>query len=203
MSLRERYNVRNKGSLTRWIVSVAVCFIAAFFLFAPTLARFANEWNGRFGTQVAQWNIKVNGVSLSDTAAASSIPIDFYLDEATTPTSIVKPGQSGHFDIEIDSTGTETSFSYTVGISAASRLPNGMSIYYLNGETKVDFDAATGMTLSDDVKLPASGQFGESDIRTLRFYWKWDDVTFEEFDAYSIVVAVSAVQYFVEGGQTL
>lgn len=213
----KRNDFNNKNNAKQWLIIAVACFLlCVVFICGISFARYVDGWNGRFDADVAQWKIKVNGISLADTAAASKIAVTMLPDtvDSTVAAGKIKPGQTGYFNVEIDPDGTETSFSYTVEADVVmSKLPAGMSIdgYSINGGSRIEFAVGADRVVEDTVTLPDAGIFTPGDKITVRFYWTWRDVAYDEFDEYSIVVTAVVTQYVgdagssvnAEGGQTL
>lgn len=216
MSSDKRRNTRNKSNLWQSVILIVVCFLLCFlFIGGITYARYVDDWSGRLNTDVAQWNIKVNGISLADTAAASKIDVELITvkDGVDTPSAIIEPGQSGYFEITInpcateatateDATpATEVSFTYTITVNTDA-FPDGMSItgYSISNKSSV-LATGTAMTVTRTVELPSGSAFTENDIHTVRFNWSWGESSeYDEDTKYFVSVSVSAEQYF--GGQT-
>lgn len=200
MSLHRRHTIHKKCDAWQWIFFVVVCFLLGVLLCGVSFAGYVGDWNGRIDANVARWNIKVNGVSLADTAAASKIAVEFFPveNDVAVPSEKIKPGQSGYFDIVIDPEGNETSFTYSVKADIAkSKLPNGMVKYgySVNDGAKVEFADGADRSVENTVNLPRDGIFTAADKIEVRFYWIWNDVVFDGFAEYDIVVTAAVVQY--------
>lgn len=196
MSLHGKYNVGNKKNKKQWMIFAVVFFLLTFFLvFCPTYARYVSEWNGRLGAEIAQWKIKINGVDLSG-GSADSVTIEMIPDGGFVAGQKIKAGQTGYFDVVIDPTDTEVSFSYAVAVDAEnSNLPNGMKIdgYAVNGEDRSSM--TVGVSANGDIMLPSNGIFSSADRVKVRFFWTWEDVDFNEYADYEIVVTATVRQY--------
>lgn len=203
MSLHRRYNAHRKSNAWQWIILIVVCFLlCVLFIGGISFARYVGEWNGRLDANVAQWNMKVNGVSLADTAAASKIAVSMVPDpgDGTASSGKIKPGQSGYFDIEIDPEGTQVSFSYAVTLDTRF-LPEGMSVtqYSMDGGTnKTDLPADNCVRGNILLSETESGIFTSDHKLAMRFYWTWEDVAFNENGEYKLVVNASVQQYLGE-----
>lgn len=211
MSLHERYNAHNEKSGKQRMVIAVVCLLAvSFFFFCYSFARYAADWNGGLNTAIAQWKIKVNGVALTASSEAGGFPVELipYPDTDIIPEhpDKIKAGQKGYFDIVIDPTGTEVSFSYSVSVDTEkSRLPSSMTIDGCTvtvGERVVkqaEFKDGAKPIVDDDAILPDGGIFAEKNSVTVRFDWTWADSVadddFDEFGDYGIAVSVSVLQY--------
>lgn len=192
------------------IVAVA-CFTAAIFLaLGFTFARYASDWYGRLGTDVAQWKMEINGVKVSDNSvdAVHVVPIPTTNIFSPEYPEKLQPGQEGYFDVIINPKGTEVSFEYSVTyVADSSSLPNGMTVdkYAVKigesigeSETLTKSDLPADKTINGEVYLPADGIFTKANSVTVRFYWTWEAVDYDERAEYKIVVTATVRQYFGE-----
>lgn len=212
MSLHERYNAFTKRNIKQWLVLVIVCVLSAFFLiFGSSLARYTADWNGHLGTGIAQWKIQINGVTLSDDSVASALHVTLIPDTDVIPEypEKIKAGQTGHFDVKIDPAGTQVSFSYRVAVDLVnSKLPHGMHIDAYSVTVGENIGSTIAFSKDDKsvggvIALPVGGIFTTDNSVTVRFYWTWEDVDFDEFAVYDIVVTATVQQYLGEGAHTL
>lgn len=201
MSLQRRYNAYRKRNLKQWPIAAVALFLAAFFLlFCPSLARFTSDWSGDLGTAIAQWKIRVNDVPLWETSETNQVHVKLIAD-APIPEcpDKIQAGQTGYFDVEIDPTDTEVSFSYAVTVDT-DYLPVGMLIDAYSVTDAQNPIGRTALpanhTVGGDKMLPESGVFQSEHSTTVRFYWSWEDTgALDPFDAYRIVVTVAFEQY--------
>lgn len=211
MSLHDRYSAHNEKSVKQRMVIAIVCLLAvSFFFLCYSFARYAANWDGGLNASIAQWKIKVNGVALTASSEAGGFSVDLIPDPDTDiipehPDKI-KAGQKGYFDIVIDPTGTEVSFSYSVSVDMEkSKLPSSMTIDGCTvtvGERvvkQVEFKDGAKPIVGDDAILPDGGIFTDGNNVTVRFDWTWADGAadddFDEFGDYGIAVSVSVLQY--------
>lgn len=194
----------------RLILAVACLLLCVLLMGGITFARYFGDWNGSLETDVAQWKIKVNGVSLADTASASKITIDdcFYVVDngvATKNPSIIRPGQSGYFDVEIDPDGTQTSFTYKMTLDARY-FPDGMRVaeYSVDGGENKTIPADSCVTGDVFLSTASDGTvFTSANKLTVRFFWEWDEnADFNEDADYWFSVNVSVEQYLGDAAST-
>ena len=141
MTLKEKYTIKNKKRIKQFIFLYSILVI--FFVMYSSFAKYEKTSEGYTQIAVANWKISLNGNDLTSnnstlTDAITLIPTTD-IDE-NNPTKI-KPGQTGHFDIEINPTDTEVSFWYQVTLDLTnSVLPDGLNIssYSLDGGTTIN-----------------------------------------------------------------
>lgn len=204
MTLKEKYTIKNKKRIKQFIFLYSILVI--FFVMYSTLAKYEDTSEGYTKIAVANWKIALNGKELtssSNTLTDSIILIpttdengnDLTTDiNENTPIKI-KPGQTGYFDIEIDPTGTEVSFSYQVSLDLTnSVLPNGLNIstYSLDGGVTSN-TLPEDNTLNNTVSLGNNDIFTDSDIQRIRYYWNWESDEGGD-TAYTIIANVELKQ---------
>lgn len=204
MTLKEKYTIKNKKRIKQFIFLYSILVI--FFVMYSTLAKYEDTSEGYTKIAVANWKIALNGKELtssSNTLTDSIILIpttdengnDLTTDiDENTPIKI-KPGQTGYFDIEIDPTGTEVSFSYQVSLDLTnSVLPNGLNIstYSLDGGVTSN-TLPEDNTLKNTVSLGNNDIFTDSDIQRIRYYWNWESDEGGD-TAYTIIANVELKQ---------
>lgn len=197
MTLKEKYTIKNKKRIKQFIFLYSILVI--FFVMYSSFAKYEKTSEGYTQIAVANWKISLNGNDLTSnnstlTDAITLIPTTD-IDE-NNPTKI-KPGQTGHFDIEINPTDTEVSFWYQVTLDLTnSVLPDGLNIssYSLDGGTTINALPPNNI-LSNTVPLGDNGIFAESDVQRIRYYWSWNDEDEDEGNiAYTIIANVEVKQ---------
>lgn len=204
MTLKEKYTIKNKKRIKQFIFLYSILVI--FFIMYSTFAKYENSSEGYTKIAVANWKMALNGKELTSssntlTDSITLIPttdengndLTTNIDESTTIK--IKPGQTGYFDIEIDPTGTEVSFSYQVSLDLTnSVLPNELNILSYSLDDGVTSNTLPeDNTLSNTVSLGDNGIFTDSDIQRIRYYWSWESGN-EGDTAYTIVANVEIKQ---------
>lgn len=208
MTLKEKYTIKNKKRIKQFIFLYSILVI--FFVMYSTLAKYEDTSEGYTKIAVANWKIALNGKELtsSSNTLTDSITLIPTTDEngndlttdidENTPIKI-KPGQTGYFDIKIDPTGTEVSFSYQVSLDLMnSVLPRGLNIssYSLDGGTTSNM-LPENKTVSNTVLLGNNGIFIDSDVQRIRYYWSWNRDEVGD-TSYTIVTNVEVKQVLQE-----
>ena len=166
MTLDEKYLYRSRKSRTNLILYVV---IAIFFIITVTIARYESNSTVNSKIQIAKWNISINGEKISTNQSIISTQMPITKD--TLPTNdVIRNGDTGYFDIEINPTGTEVSIDYEINLSFIN-LPSTNSshmkfeYYSLDGGT-------TKSVLSNNT-ITGTANLNNLNTITYRIYWKW------------------------------
>ena len=122
---------------------------------------------------IARWNIKVNSVSIKNGESLSSVISPVFPGSEHVASGIIAPTAEGYFDLALDFTDADVSFSYSLNIepnadsSVSDIIVTGYSI---DDAEPVYFEEGDDKTLSDNVYYNS----GVTN-RTFRVYIKWDE----------------------------
>lgn len=75
-------------------------------------AKYLEESDGDTDFDIASWKIIVNNQDISEATTMSSLMNQVYLDNENVAGGVIAPGSAGYFDLDIDASQTEASFSY-------------------------------------------------------------------------------------------
>lgn len=156
----------------KFIIFLAITSAAcSMFLLMDTYAKYLTSAKQITNIPIARWNIKVNTASIKDGQILSSLVTPIFPGTEHIASGIIAPTAEGYFDLYLDSSDVDVSFSYNISI-----LPNENSSvsdlvvtgYSIDGGETVTFNSTTGIT---DNILYGSGIHS----RTIRVFIKWDD----------------------------
>lgn len=173
MNLNERYYIsaRNKTSKRYRIFIILVLLL----LFSLTLARYNSTSTYNSKMSVAKWCIKINDVEITQNTKKLSDKIEFVAVENKSEDDLIKAGQKGYFEINIDPQYTEVSLNYSIVIDT-SQLPVEIELtkYAVNDfDTKIDMPSNN--ILTGDILLDGKTSLEDTDAKTYRIYWEWAD----------------------------
>lgn len=173
MDLKRRYRAKTIKRVIRFFVYYS--FLALFLLFYNTLARYTAVVRDTTTVNVANWNITINGQNVQEEQELLS-PIS--LTQGITQTTYnnkLAPGQTGYFDIVIDPTRTDVSVEYSIRLNS-DKIPSDIK---LTGYEILEDNINTNIqnnTINGEINLSESSQaLTQSDIKTLRIHWTWQD----------------------------
>lgn len=173
MTLNEKYRYLSRRSNPKLILYL---IIAIFFIIATTLAKYTNAYRGEVNIQVAKWNIAVNGETLSNNK--STLDDDIELIPDVSGDGIIRTGDTGYIEIEIDPTGTEVSVEYSIELSFVKNNASMTSSiqftgYSLNGDNTTH--AISNNTISETIDIDEKTQLGSTEKRKYKIYWRCTD----------------------------
>jgi hypothetical protein len=158
----------NKLKIILAFISLLMCIMTV----QQTYAKYVTSTNAAANMTVARWKILVNdedihtGQNLNNVIAPTFAQTDYIAEGVVAPTS------TGYFDIVIDSSNTDLSFSYTIATTVANDSsvsdlkPTGYSV---NNGTVTNF-TDTNYTLTNQVLYST-----HVTTNTVRIYFTWND----------------------------
>lgn len=149
-----------------------------------TYAKYKNDITGVTTMNIARWKILVNNQDITSSSSLTTGITPTLLETTHIKNGVIAPTSEGYFDIIIDSTNTDVSFSYNITLeSDDSTSVTDLIIkgYKVNNDinnnntpmNEIDVDGITGNVLLAD----------NNSINTIRVYVEWnDDNTTETMD---------------------
>lgn len=184
-------------------IIVFVLVFATFLYFATTFGVFETETIRHVESNLAKWEIDVNGsdLVLNDTFPLANMELD---SGSNVVDDKIAPGGSGHFDIVFNPSGSEVSVRYdvTFDFSTIEGIDYTFSVVELNGRTLTlsDENTYTGIISLNDIQ--------NNTTSTLRCTFLWNNnennndadsaIGLDETNELEIPVHVKATQYLGE-----
>jgi len=145
-------------------------------LMSNTYSRYVASSEGNVEIEFAKWQLLVNTIDITS-STSSNISFEPIIESnANVAQNKVAPSSTGHFDIEIDPTNVDVSFTYTVNLDIASENVPDLMITkyailpenYIEGN-KLDFENLVDGKISNVMK------YGTDNFKktTLRIYFQW------------------------------
>jgi hypothetical protein len=146
----------NKTNKKRNIVLFAIILVILVLILRNTYSKYINTAAAVIKKDVAEWNIKVNDVDITEQVENSDDYIEFDVDNFTwdwDKTTHLKepnvaPGMTGSFDITVDPTGTDVSIEYTIALDD-EEIKNTIQNSLLKKKQK---EGNTNITSIDDIE---------------------------------------------------
>ena len=177
-----------RGKLSVLAVLILAVAISAYSV-GGTYAKYTTTANVTGTATVAKWAVamKANDTTIEDgdTFDLSATILDTDNDAAETDvvTGLIAPGTYGEFSVEIDSTGTQVSYGYTVKFTVEN-APTNIKFYSDNTyATEITADGDGKYTAVSDTVTVADAATA---VNTVPIYWKW---VYETADDQSSVTA--------------
>lgn len=182
-----------KSKYLEFVVSTILIILLLIFILSSTYARYRSTKEFELNSSVARWNIKLNGTNLSDTAADfSTIVTPVFPGNTNIAANVIAPKAEGYFDLVIDYSEVDVSFTYTFEIDSTDSKVVDLVVYKYNiyncdvtdtanasatpasTTTVASADLSKTYSITNDItydeNLPA-----ESKKMTIRAYVKWVD----------------------------
>ena len=161
----EKSKISNTKNNTKPIVILLVLTLITATIFSMyAYSKYKTTLTGNGTATVAKWSFKVNG----QTQTIPDIDLTQTMDtHNNVAEGKIAPGTSGHFDLELDATGSEVSIDYNVKL-AITEKPTNLKFYLDNTyETEI---AETEGTLNVSGSIPLE-TINAPLIKTI--YWQW------------------------------
>ena len=169
------------------ILLILLISLMCIFLVQVTYAKYKKYAQGIVNNNVAKWNIKVNNESIKNKTTLTSSIIPVFDGDIYTKSGVLAPDSNGYFDIVIDATNSDVSFSYDIEVDKADT--NTISDLKITGFSKEE-----GVIINN-VNNTISGEIEHNTASTsIRVYIEWDDVNGTMNNSEDTVAAVGNVK---------
>lgn len=153
------------------LLSLLSMFVCLYFV-SDTYAKYLTRASAGVEGSVAKWNIVVNDTNVknNDTLTETITPV--FAGSTHVAANVIAPTVTGYFDLELDATDVDVSFTYNISVTRNSSLRDFVVTGY-----KVDDGAVNNVdvsvetpTISDDILLTDTTR-----VHTIRVYIGWND----------------------------
>lgn len=189
--------MKNNKSIKYMLLIIIISLV--FIIIRTTYSKYVSSQDNSAKFNISKWHILVNDQNIidnSDFTETLEVEID---SNENIAQNVIAPTSTGHFDISLESTGTEKEFEYTIKfVDEDSELPDfKISSYTLNNGTPIDIETdQTEITGTVEPAIDGSGNFtGAEVINNFHFNIIWYDENDNIFDNYEDV-AVSKKENF-------
>ena len=148
--------------------SIMICFC----LIDETYAKYLSTADSTTIAPIARWKVLVNNHDITLGSTSSSIITPVFPGSDNISADVLAPNAEGYFDIVIDASNVDVSFSYTIQTG-------------VNEESALTELIVTGYSVNDGEVIPVTDQKdlikGDIDLSernqntTIRVFLKWDD----------------------------
>lgn len=152
------------------LIGICICFLLYFTV--QIYAKYLTSADGTTSLIIANWNIKVNNLSIKDNTDISASIVPVFPGTEHIASGIIAPTVEGYFDLNLDFSNIDVSFKYEIDVSSAE-------------DSSVKDLVATGYSIDDGEKImfenyntPISEIIKLSDTidsRNIRVYIMWND----------------------------
>lgn len=145
-------------------------FVFIFITLKATYSKYKEQISGNTKIEIASWNIKVNNEAINHKTTLTNNIEPTFLENEHIKNGVLAPGSEGYYDIIIDPSEVDVSFTYklTVLVSPDSTVKDliitGYEENIADGTNIIKYqDAITGTIEKNSTK------------KTIRIYIKWED----------------------------
>ena len=180
-----------KSKRAELVISLILIILLLIFILSSTFARYRSTKELNLTSDVARWNIKLNGHEISDTSVDFSTLITpvFPGSEHTAP-NIIAPKAEGYFDIVLDYSEVDVAFTYNFAFNSTDSLVKDLLVYKYDiydcditdpvnstqtpasSTTIPTADLSTTGTVTGEIPYDATAT---NKIKSVRLYVKWVD----------------------------
>lgn len=153
-----------------FIVLVSCCLL---YLFQSSYAKYRRQLEGTVSSDIASWNIKVNGEDIANKKTLTTTIKPTFLESENTKEGVIAPGVTGYYTIVIDASDVDVNFLCTIhsDVSVDSTVSDLKTLSYVINPVS---DAEERLTYSTDTGIVQ--QISKNTNQTVfRIYIKWDD----------------------------
>ena len=100
----------------RILVFLLFCLVFIF-LFQEAYAKYRKFATVQVDNTIAEWNIKINNEIIANKTTLTNHITPTIVANNYVNSNVLAPGSTGYFDVNIDATNADVSFTYEIGIS--------------------------------------------------------------------------------------
>ncbi|MBR6948646.1 MAG: hypothetical protein IKH54_00495 [Bacilli bacterium] len=151
------------------ILIFLLLFLVCLFLFQEAYAKYRKFATVNVNNTVARWNIKINNEDIGNKTTLTNNITPTINSNANVNANVLAPGSSGYFDVVIDATNADVSFTYEIGIGSL----NASTIADLKIDSYAVNDFSNVQTISNGT---VSGTITHNTASTtVRVFFSWID----------------------------
>ena len=150
---------------------VLVVLIISFFVVQDTLAKYRKKVDENISLGLARWDIKLNNESIAGKESITSDVTPIFEESDYVAENVIAPGITGYYDIVIDATEVDVSFSYklTSIVNEVEKYPDIVAYGYT-------IDPDNNEEISNYEETGIEGTIAHNTEETkIRVYIKWQD----------------------------
>ena len=142
-----------------------------------TYAKYVSSTNGEANLNIARWDIVVNNEHIKNKEELSANITPEYIENPNVASGVIAPGSIGYFDITIDPTNTDVSFTFEISIDNENSDVTDLKLlkYYIDSIDNMT-EAEENETISDSINI------NDKKAKTVRIYVIWDESQNETMD---------------------
>lgn len=152
----------------RILVFILFCLVFVF-LFQEAYAKYRKYASVQVDNTVAKWNIKINNELIGNKTTLTNHIIPTVVSNNYVKNDVLAPGSLGYFDVDIDATDADVSFTYEINVAKYDIYTiEDLTIYAYSVD---DFSTSTSVTNNI---ITGTIQHNTASTK-VRIYYKWLD----------------------------
>lgn len=109
--------MKNRQKVFMLLVGLCICFLLFFTI--QIYAKYITSADGNARLTIANWNIKVNNLSIKNNVDISNEIVPVFSGTEHIAKDIIAPTAEGYFDLNFDFTDADVSFKYEINAASA------------------------------------------------------------------------------------
>ena len=155
-----------------FVVIVSCCLI---YLFQSSYAKYRRGVSGRVSSEIASWNIKVNGEDIMDKKELTTTIEPTFLESENSNEGVIAPGVEGYYLVTIDASEVDVNFLCTI-YSTVAETSSISDLKTLSYEINPTDDSSNKLEYSPDTGIVVEIPKNTSEY-VFKIYLTWDDDT--------------------------
>lgn len=204
MTIKEHYSINSRKSIKPYFRLVFWLFIFIITV-SQTFARYTYTTTNNGTISIARWHIEINGEEITN--GMNNLNNNIELLNTKDNTTNIDSGDECYFDIIINPSTTEVSFSYSISVDLKeSNLPSGTQILkyekYVNSGANEELNNtidinSTNLSITENMLLPEEGiALNNESIRKYRVYCKIPfPIDIDINTLYTVTPTITVMQY--------
>ena len=204
MTIKEHYSINSRKSIKpyfRLVFWLSIFIITV----SQTFARYTYTTTNNGTISIARWHIEINGEEITN--GMNNLNNNIELLNTKDNTTNIDSGDECYFDIIINPSTTEVSFSYSISVDLKeSNLPSGTQILkyekYVNSGANEELNNtidinSTNLSITENMLLPEEGiALNNESIRKYRVYCKIPfPIDIDINTLYTVTPTITVMQY--------
>jgi len=149
-----------------YCLAISIYFLT--FFIVSTYAKYSTQFDNNANFNLTKWKILINNSDIMENSDISELITPTFETNEYIAENVIAPTSSGYFDIELDSSNTNLSFSYLISIAKTTEVNDFIVTGYSinNSETILPFDDHISGEILYDANI---------DLTSFRIYVEWID----------------------------
>lgn len=158
------------------IILLILAMLGIFYVYQTSYAKYKKSIDGNMRMNMARWQILVNDEDIKNKKTLTNDLTPVFNGNEYIESSVIAPGASGYFDIEIDPNNTDVAFNYEISITENTAYPDiKLDGYEINPSSTPNKSPLVNNKVSGNVAKGGSAF-------TIRVYVLWYDESDNSMD---------------------